>query len=401
MRASIVIASHNEGDLLAKTVASCLESKDGLDCEIVVADDASSDGSPAQVVGRFPDVRFVTSETRRGVSATKDMGARASLGDVIIFLDGHCKSEPGALERLVTAVEGWDGDAIVSPCIRDLDPDAWESDLRVEGKGFWLDLEYFQCGWANEGELEEISGRDGHVYLEQPSVVGCCLATSRKLYERAHGFDPGMRSYGSEDLDFGLKSWLLGYTLLVDPEATIGHRFRRQSTPCVYAMPSEHFLLNRLRMARKNLGDSAWRDWLSRHGEFYDASFLDRVWNLYDEGRENVETERDYMMRNRIRTEYDFAIKFGLIWPLTLPSSPFDRSRIPDRPRYGGLTYMSEGDPSASEFGHTSHPTPRPEPLEPTPQHTTWPTPRPERPGPTPQHTTWPTPRPERTGRAS
>src|SRR5262245_43337487 len=44
MRASIVIAALNEGDLLWKTVKSCRETAGHLkDCEIVVADDASTD----------------------------------------------------------------------------------------------------------------------------------------------------------------------------------------------------------------------------------------------------------------------------------------------------------------------------------------------------------------------
>ena len=45
MRASIVIAAHNEGDLLWRTVRSCIESTAGFGYEIVVADDASTDGS--------------------------------------------------------------------------------------------------------------------------------------------------------------------------------------------------------------------------------------------------------------------------------------------------------------------------------------------------------------------
>jgi hypothetical protein len=40
MRISVVVASHNEGELLWKTVRSCLEAVEGLDAEVLVADDA-------------------------------------------------------------------------------------------------------------------------------------------------------------------------------------------------------------------------------------------------------------------------------------------------------------------------------------------------------------------------
>jgi glycosyltransferase involved in cell wall biosynthesis len=52
MRASIIIASHNEGDLLANTIESCVETTAGMDYEIIVADDASSDGSAEAAVQR-------------------------------------------------------------------------------------------------------------------------------------------------------------------------------------------------------------------------------------------------------------------------------------------------------------------------------------------------------------
>jgi len=370
MRASIVIAAHNEGDLLWKTVGSCFEASDGLDCEIVVADDASSDGSIAEVGARFRDIRVVASTERRGCSATKDLGARSARGDVIVFLDGHCKPEPGALGRLVSAVESWDGNAIVSPGIPDLDPDIWESNLSLAGKGYWLDLEWFRCGWANDGELREITGPDGRRYLEQPCVVGCCLAVSRSLYEKLRGFDPDMRSWGTEDLDFGLKSWLMGHSSLVDPDAFIGHRFRKENTPCSYEIPFHHDLHNRWRMARKNMGDDAWQDWVSRHGKLFEAPLLDRVWKLYDEGRDSLEAERDYLMRNRCRSEYDYAAEFGLIWPLTLPSSPFDASKIPAAPRFQGLVAGAPEEPG-KEQGHTVVFTQGINPSPPPPGHPT------------------------------
>ena len=54
MRLSIVIAAHNEGESLLKTVASCIESAGSIDHEILVADDASRDDSIKQLRHRLP-----------------------------------------------------------------------------------------------------------------------------------------------------------------------------------------------------------------------------------------------------------------------------------------------------------------------------------------------------------
>src|SRR5437660_1024641 len=125
MRASIVIASHNDGEALERTVESCLATTADLDCEIVVADDVSSDGSIERVRARFPQVKRVAHAQRRGVSPTKDLGARGARGDVLLFLDAHCKPELGAVERLVADVEELDGEAIVTPRIAALDTERW------------------------------------------------------------------------------------------------------------------------------------------------------------------------------------------------------------------------------------------------------------------------------------
>lgn len=138
IRSSLIIAAHNEGDLLWRTVESCIETTGGLDAEIVVADDASWDGCVDEVRKRFPRVRIVAHEERRGPSPTKDLGARNARGDVLVFLDGHCRPEPGAIQRLIENVEAFDGDAVVTPAVAGLDAKRWKPIAGQIGTGtFW------------------------------------------------------------------------------------------------------------------------------------------------------------------------------------------------------------------------------------------------------------------------
>jgi glycosyltransferase involved in cell wall biosynthesis len=58
VRTSVIIAAHNEGPSLRKTVQSCIETSAGLDYEIIVSDDASNDGSIDEVEQRFTQVRI-------------------------------------------------------------------------------------------------------------------------------------------------------------------------------------------------------------------------------------------------------------------------------------------------------------------------------------------------------
>lgn len=319
MRASIVIAAHNEGEALWRTIRSCVETSAGLDYEIIVADDASSDGSVVEARRRFPRLRVIGHDKRRGTSPTKDLGARHARGEVLVFVDGHCNPQHGAIDRLVRDVEELAGDVVVTPRIPALDVHRWRNDLSQVGHGYRLDLETFGCGWLDLSQLRQVR-EDGRKYFESPALIGCALAVARDLYERLWGFDPHMRIWGVEDLDFGLKCWLMGHRILHDPEATVGHRFR-----CAfdnYPVPSECVLINQLRMARKAFTQSVWEEWVEgcrrRHSEGladHPEGLWAHAWKQFEEDRSSVEQERGCLQANRPRDEFWYAERVGLEWP--------------------------------------------------------------------------------------
>jgi GT2 family glycosyltransferase len=322
MRTSIAIASHNEGDHLWRTVRSCLETTEGLNPEIVVVDDASTDDSIAALRGRHgTDVKIVSVASRLGVAAAKDLAIRSSEGDVVVMIDAHCKPEPGALEKLVRGVLAWRGEAIVCPLMASLNAKTWRNKPERFGFGFWLELEWFRCEWLPAHELKQVTGPDGRVYHRSPSLVGCTMALTREFYEQNGGFDAGMLSWGAEDIDFGLKTWLLGHQVLNDFDAVVGHRFR--SRPAPYSIPDEHVAFNNIRMARKNFGDRAWLDWFRRASMSPRFTEWEKAVALFEADRENIERQRDDLLTRRSRDEYWYAHTFGMAWPLTLPGSPY------------------------------------------------------------------------------
>jgi GT2 family glycosyltransferase len=332
MRASIAISAYNEGDLLWKTVRSCVETTRDLECEIVVADDASTDDSIDKLRRRFPDVQVVSSPERRGCPATKDLAARSSQGDVIIFLDAHCKPEPGAIARMVDNVERWEGEVIIVPRLVELDTQKWECGPPSAYIGRWLDLEWFRGGWLRRREMRLVADAKERLFYEQYSLSGCGLAVSRGLYAKLRGFDRNMLTWGLEDVDFALKCWLMGHSILVDPEPIIGHRFSRGLVE--YPVPFEHLLHNGLRMARKNFDDTAWQDWCWRHRAFFGPKVWADAWTRFEQNRASIEEERQYLLTVRSHSIYQYAIESGLAWPLTLSGSPYPLPAVLKRPRF-------------------------------------------------------------------
>ena len=232
MRASLIIAAHNESDRLWRTVASCVETSAGLDCEIVVADDASWDDSVEETLRRFPQVRVIRHVERKGASPTKDLGARHARGDTLIFLDGHTKPETGAIQRLIEDVERLKGDAIITPSVTGLCVTRWKSLDHQKGHGLSLELERLDSAWLPLSALRQ-HRHQGRLFYESPGLSGCAFAVHRELYDDLRGFDPHMLFWGVEDLDFGLKCWLMGHPILHDPEPVIGHRFQQHRSGLV------------------------------------------------------------------------------------------------------------------------------------------------------------------------
>ena len=319
MRASIIIATHNERETLLNTVRACVEGAAGVDCEIVVGDDASTDGSVAQVKRQFSAVRVVRHEERQGVSPTRHAAARTARGETLLFLDGHSNPEPGAIVRLVEDVEQTRGEAVITPKISALDADRWENAARQSGHGYRLELEGFDCGWLPLGQLRQV--KEGpRTFYESPAAIGCAMAVGRPLYEALWGFDPDMRKWGVEDLDFSLKCWLSGHRILHDPQAVVGHRF--QTTFENYDAPIDNFLVNQLRMAWKNFTPAVWAEWLDRARQRHDRLLTEhpeglwaRVWAMFLEGRGSADQERAHLHARRVRDEFWYAERFGLAWP--------------------------------------------------------------------------------------
>src|SRR5262249_22777283 len=154
--------------------------------------------------------------------------------------------------------------------------------------------------------------------FESQALMGCAFAVSRAVYDKVWGFDAHMKFYGFEDLDFGLKCWLMEHPILHDSEVVVGHCFQNAFT--TYYVPVEHVLANLLRMAYKNYTHAVWSDWIAvarqrlplpEHPEGLWA----RAWEVFKAGEDSAKRERAYLHAHRLKDEFWYAQRFGLAWP--------------------------------------------------------------------------------------
>jgi GT2 family glycosyltransferase len=210
--------------------------------EIVVVDDASSDGSLEFL--KTPEysgkpIRTARNDERRGLIFSRALAADLARGRYLVILDAHCAVEPGWLEVMAGELAGIGDRGLVVPMIYGLRPEDWALDLEKGGAdGCTISTPFLDFAWTAPVEIE---GR-----LSTCTIGGGAWMTSREWYQHLGGLDRGMVYWGGENVDFPLRTWLAGGACLVASAARVGHLFR--TTP-LSQMAEADSLYNKIRVA--------------------------------------------------------------------------------------------------------------------------------------------------------
>lgn len=102
---SIVIVSFNTCDVLRECLQTVYREAGSLRVQVIVVDNASTDGSPAMVEREFPDVLLVRSEINLGFGPANNRGFRLARGRYIVLLNSDAFLTEGSLERSVARMD--------------------------------------------------------------------------------------------------------------------------------------------------------------------------------------------------------------------------------------------------------------------------------------------------------
>ncbi len=102
---SAAIVNWNTRDLLLGALTSIYAAPPSFPLEVIVVDNASSDGSAEAVAARFPQVRLIASPDNRGYAQGNNQAIEAACGAYILLLNPDVVLPPGALDRAVGFME--------------------------------------------------------------------------------------------------------------------------------------------------------------------------------------------------------------------------------------------------------------------------------------------------------
>ena len=189
-----------------------LQQQDGPPFEVVVVDNASTDGSADYVREHFPDVLVMALATNVGFAAGNNRGARGFTGRYLVFLNNDTVVQPGWLAAMADAAERDAGIGMVAAQIVYLhDPDIVDS----LGDG------YLRAGGAfkhQHGQRRAPRGEHREVF----GACGASLLIRTALFERLGGFDEDYFMV-YEDVDLSYRARLAGSRCVVATSAIVWH----------------------------------------------------------------------------------------------------------------------------------------------------------------------------------
>lgn len=218
MDVSIVIVNLNSRQLLQDCLTSVYQHTHGIMYEVIVVDNASSDGSVEMVKNQFPQVRLIENTSNNRYSIANNQGLDIAQGRYVFYLNGDTILLGNVVKEMADFLDkhpdaGGVGCHLIYPdgayqdaCFR------FPSTINV----FYL-LCFARFYWKTP-----LAGNYDLQHLTTPQmvdfVVGACFMARRDALAQCHGMDPDYYFYG-EDSDLCYRIWQAGWKIYHLPQS--------------------------------------------------------------------------------------------------------------------------------------------------------------------------------------
>lgn len=225
MDLSIIIVNWNTVDYLKACLRSIETHAPSCQYEVIVVDNASSDGSAEMVEQSFPGVKLIANSVNEYYAEGNNIGIRESRGEFVLLLNPDTKVKSGALDALL-AFGREHPDAAAVGC-RLVSPDGTIQD---SCRGFpdpsGVFFEYMRISRAFPES--KVFGRYRMTWFDYKHVaevdqpMGSCLLLSRKALDEVDMFDKEFPIFFN-DVDWCYRAKRLGWKVYFTPDAEVIH----------------------------------------------------------------------------------------------------------------------------------------------------------------------------------
>lgn len=229
---SVIVVSYNTKELTLDMLGGLAAACAGVTAEVIVVDNASSDGSADAILAAFPDVSVARSATNLGFARAVNLAAGQARGRYVLLVNPDTRADgPFVAELVETADKNPDAGIYGGRTVREdgsdflagyAFPTLWSmfcfaSLLSTVARGSAL---------FNPEDMPVLDrSRPGPV----PALSGCLLMVNRELFHLLGGFNPRYFMY-CEDADLCLRATQHGAQPMLVPSARVVHLVGRSSS---------------------------------------------------------------------------------------------------------------------------------------------------------------------------
>lgn len=181
--------------------------------EVIVVDNASTDGTHGFLQERWPEVRVVSFPENRGFGKAANAGVEAATSEIVVLLNNDIVCTPTFLERLVEVLDSAHGVVMAAPVlVRQGD------EGRIDTAGIVVDrtLHGFNHLYGEPVEVLE------NGVFDPLAPCGGAAAFDRAAFQEVGGFDPAFFAY-LEDVDLAIRCVARGWRCRLAPDALAIH----------------------------------------------------------------------------------------------------------------------------------------------------------------------------------
>ncbi|MDQ3571812.1 MAG: asparagine synthase (glutamine-hydrolyzing) [Actinomycetota bacterium] len=222
---SVIVVNWNTRELLRNCLASLGEHLAGVDHEVIVVDNASSDGSAAMVEEHFPDVRLIQNTENVGFGRANNQAMRVASGQWFLLLNSDTILLDDSVTALFQRVRAEPGIGVAQCRLELPDGRTQHSAYRFPS----LRLAVMEGLGLYKLMPDEVAGSmllSGYWdYSEERDVdwvAGAFMLMPREVFEQTGGFDERHFMYG-EDLEWCFRIRDQGWRIRYYPDASIKH----------------------------------------------------------------------------------------------------------------------------------------------------------------------------------
>ena len=209
MKSTIVIPNYNG----MKYIQKCLESVEkNVTCEIIIVDNASTDGSREWITSHFPHIKLICNEQNEGFCKAVNQGILEATTEYVILLNNDTEVDVHFVEELERVLDNNPGLFSASAKMIALH----EQDKMDDAGDFYCAL-----GWA----FARGKGKHPSCYEKNYPVFASCGGAAiyrREVFDEIGLFDENHFAY-LEDMDIGYRAKIYGYQNMFAADAIVYH----------------------------------------------------------------------------------------------------------------------------------------------------------------------------------